>query len=210
MGRNLLLSVIRFAKEEAGLPGVVILFDEVETLFNATGKALRRVLSAMRVMVDLPAGVPGGLPLFGLFSAVPDVLEQLSQYPALDQRLAVRGVSFEEGSDFAPQLTLDRVTGQEDLLRSLGGRLVELGELAAGHAFDRTIQRVNMERLARVAADRSLQIDARRLFVKTCVNILDIQVHQGEREFGEEELANRYRGSFDSLKTRDQSEDDEP
>ncbi len=128
LGRNLIISIARFLRE-AGIWGVVILLDEAETMFNATGKALLRVLSAMRVMLDLPGGVPGGAPMFGLFGAVPDVLEQLTKYPALDQRMMVKGVSFEEGGDYAPQLHLEKIQTQENLLRSIGGRLAELAQL---------------------------------------------------------------------------------
>jgi hypothetical protein len=205
LGRNLLLSITRFSKE-AGLNGVAILFDEVETLFNSNGKALDRILAAMRVMVDLPGGVPGGVPLFGLFAAVYDVLDKLKRYPALEQRLLVKGVSFEEGSDFAPQIHLDKVSGQEELLASIGARLIDLGEVATGHGFDRGLQVGNVERLAQIAAERNLEIDARRLFVKTCVNILDIQTHQGEKDYPPEELSSRYRGSFDMLKEQDHEE----
>jgi len=206
LGRNLLLSVIRFAKEHAGLQGVVLLFDEVETLFTARGKALERVLSAMRVMVDLPGNVPGGVPLLGVFSAVPDVLEQLQKYPALEQRLSVKGVSFDEGNDFALQIQLEKVANEADLLRELGKRLIGLGKLATRHEYDRSIQGKNVERLAHVAAQRSLQIDARRLFVKTCVSILDAQAREGERLLSDDELASRYAGSFESLKQQEQSE----
>ena len=205
LGWNLIISVAKFARE-AGVWGVVILFDEAETMFNATGKALLRVLSAMRVMLDLPGGILDGVPMFGLFSAVPDVLEQMTKYHALEQRMSVRGVSFEEGSDFAPQIHLDKVQTQEKLLQSIGGRLVNLGGLATGHGFDNAIQKSNVELLARIAAERNLQIDARRLFVKTCVNILDVQVKRGERKFNEEELSDRYRGFFESMMHSDQKE----
>jgi len=107
LGRNLILSVASFARE-AGVHGVVILLDEAETMFNATGKALLRVLSAMRVMLDMPGGIPGGVPILGVFSAVPDVLEQMTKYPALEQRLSVRGVSFEEGVITHPRYTWRR------------------------------------------------------------------------------------------------------
>lgn len=205
LGRNLIISVSKFILE-AGANGVVILLDEAETMFNATGKALLRVLSAMRVMLDLPGGIPGGVPIFVVFSAVPDVLEQLSKYPALEQRMQVKGVCFEEGSDFAPQLHLDKVQGQEELLQAIGLRLLDLGFLATGHEFDREIQAMNVETLADIAASRNLQIDARRLFVKTWVNILDSQAKTGERKFTEEELLDRYRGFFESLKQSEQKE----
>lgn len=206
LGRNLLLSMLQFCRAQANVKGTVILFDEVETLFNATGKALQRVLSAMRVMIDVPAGVSGGVALLGVFSAVPDVLEQLSRYPALEQRLAVKGATFEEGNDFSIQVRLEHLGGQEEFLRELGGRLVELGAVATGRAFNSTIQKQNVETLARVAAQRSLQVDARRLFVKACVNILALQAAQGEKVLSEDEMASRYAGFFDSLRESEDSE----
>lgn len=206
LGQNLLLSMLQFAKTQAGVQGTVILFDEVETLFNATGKALQRILSAMRVMIDLPAAVPGGVPLMGVFSAVRDVLEQLPKYGALEGRFAVKGVSFEEGGDFAVQIHLEHVGSQEDLLRALGSRLIDLGQTATGHAFDRSIQVPNVQSLAHVAAQRNLQVDAHRLFVKTCVNILQLQANDGEKFLSEDELAKRYAGFFNSLKEQDQAE----
>ena len=198
LGRNLIISMTKFAWE-AGLEGVVVLFDEAETMFNATGKALLRILSAMRVIVDLPSSVPGGVPLFGVFSAVPEVLEAMTKYPALEQRMAVRGVSFEEGSDYAIQLHLEKVQSQEAMLRAIGLRLLSLGRLVTGHEFDRATQEANVSLLARVAASRNLQIDARRLFVKACVNILDAQTKMPEKRYSEDELSDRYQGFFEML-----------
>ena len=199
LGRNMLMSLIKFT-QEAGADGVVILFDEVETLFSARGKALLRVLSAMRILVDMPTGIPGGLPLLGVFSAVPDILEQLSQYPALEQRLAVLGSSFQEGNDHASQLPLDKVESQTRLLAEIGWRLVNVGTIATGHDFDINKQSKNAEVLARIAGDRNLEVNARRLFVKTWVNILNYQIQKGEQLFSEEELSSRYQGLFEELK----------
>ncbi len=204
LGRKLLLSIFRFIRE-AGIHGTVVLFDEVETMFNAKGKALQRVLSAMRLIIDAPGTVPGGVPIFGLFGAVPDVLEQLPKYKALDQRLAVKGASFEEGNNFAPQIHLEQVENQEDLLQSIGLKLIELGELATNCSFSRQIQEKNIMCLAEIAAVRNLEIDARRLFVKACTNILEMQIHQGEREIGENELSDRYRGYFESERQREET-----
>lgn len=208
LGRNLLLSMVKFVKE-AGASGVVLLFDEVETLFTARGKALLRVLSAMRVLVDLPTGVTGGVPLFGVFSAVPDILNELSKYPALQQRLAVLGAPFDQGNDFAAQLSLDKLDTQEHLLAAIGKRLVNVGQQALGFPFDSNLQRQNAEALARVAAERSLEVDSRRLYVKAWVNLLNLQAHESERRFAEKELAFRYQGYFDELKVAE-PEDDEP
>ena len=204
-GRNLLLSVIKFMPE-AGVHGLVLLIDEVETLFTARGKALLRVLAAMRVLLDVPTGVPGGLPFLGVFSAVPDVLDQLSKYPALEQRLAVRGATFQEGNDLAIQLPLEKVESQQTLLVGIGRKLIDVGHLATGHEFDSDLQAANATLLAQIAAERSLDVDARRIYVKTWVNLLNIQSTEGERELGSEELSRRYQGVFDSLRDTDSDE----
>ena len=204
-GRRMLLSMCRFVRM-FGLNGTVMLFDEVETLFNAKGRALLRVLAAMRVLIDLPVGVSGGVPLFAIFSAVPDILEQFHKYQALKQRLDVVGASFSEGNNFAPQIHLGTVGSQKEFLVSLGMKLLRLGELATGHAFDMDVQSNNIRKLATVADERDLDINARRLFVKSCVNLLNHQTCQGEREYSEIELQHRYRGSFEDLMIGDPEE----
>ena len=206
-GRNLLLSIVKFLPE-AGVHGLVLLMDEVETLFAARGRALRRILAAMRVMVDIPDGVPGGLPLFSVFSAVPDILEDLEKYPALQQRLAVYGASFDEGNDLATQLQLSEVQSQETLLAEIGEKLIEVGAMATGHSFDRELQRGNVQQLTHIASEQNLDVDARRVFVKTWVSLLQHQIQstEGERAIGSEELTNRYKGSFDSLKNAEEFE----
>lgn len=204
-GRALLLSFIKFLPT-TGVHGLVLLMDEVETLFTAKGKALLRILAAMRVIVDAPAGVSGGVPLFGIFSATPDVLEELGRYEALKQRLEVRGASFDEGNDLATQLPLDKVQSQETLLAEIGKKLIEVGSSATGYSFNSELQTDNAFRLAQVASERNLEVDARRVFVKTWVNLLNIQATEGERAFRSEELTNRYQGDFESLRDAEDTE----
>ena len=199
LGQNLLLSMVKFLPN-AGVHGLVLLMDEVETLFTARGKALDRILAAMRVLVDIPDTPP----LLGVFSATPDVVEQFHRYPAIQQRLAVAGSPFDEGNDLATQLPLEKIQGQEGLLAAIGERLVEVGTRTTGISFDRELQRSNALRLAKVAARRNLDIDARRLYVKTWVGLLNLQASKGEREIGGEEMAHRYQGDFDALRENDQ------
>ncbi len=201
-GRNLLLSLVKFLPQ-AGVHGLVLLLDEVETLSQVRGKALLRILAAMRVFLDSPAGVPGGVPLCGVFAATPEVLDgdKIGQYRALKQRLAVRGASFAEGNDLAVQLPLREVAPQEVLLKEVGGKLIEIGTRATGHAFDPGLQAENARRLADVACERNLDVDARRLFVKTWVNLLELQAQAGERSIGRDELVDRYEGVFNRFKS---------
>ena len=210
-GRNLLLSLVRFLPE-AKVHGLTLLMDEVETLLQVKrGKAALRVLGAMRVILDAPTGVSGGLPLFGVFAATPDVVpDDFRKYPALEQRLAVHGASFDEGNDFSPQLPLEKVQAQETMLAEIGERLIDVGDIATGVLFDRNLQRCNAERLAQVASTRSLEVNARRLYVKTWVNVLILQSSEGEREIDEDELARRYQGSFTSLEDSERRGEFEP
>lgn len=205
LGRKLLLALSKFTVD-AGCHGWVFLIDEVETLFTAKGKALQAVLGAMRVMVDWSGSSAGDTPLFCTFAATPDVLEGITRYPALQQRLAVAGARFDEGFDFAPQISLDRMRiGHEPLLREIGERLVEV----AGTAFDgkltKGVQLENSRCLAKVASQMSLDINARRLYVKTWASLLLLQSSTGEQSFGEDELRRRYLGDFQNIQAEDQA-----
>ncbi len=201
-GRNLLLSLVKFLPQ-AGVHGLVLLLDEVETLTQVRGKALLRILAAMRVFLDAPTGVPGGVPLCGVFAATPNVLDGdlMGRYPALKQRLAVRGASFAEGNDLAVQLPLREVAPQEVLLKEVGEKLIDIGMRATGYAFDPALQAENARRLADVASERNLDVDARRLFVKTWVNLLELQAQAGERSIGRDELVDRYEGVFNKFRS---------
>jgi hypothetical protein len=209
LGKDLLLSVLSLVTE-AGARGTVLLVDEVETLFTSRGKALSRLLHAMQALIDDTAGQNDGVPLLSLYAATPEVLEVLPKYAALEQRLKVAGSSFAEGNDLAPQLHLEALDSPQQLLTALGEKLIELGELATGHHFDAKIQRDNARRLARAAAERNLEVDARRLFVKTWVNLLDLQANEVERSFHDDELSRRYQGAFDAIGEFDKKKGEEP
>ena len=206
-GRELMFSLVKFAPE-AGVHGLVLLVDEVETLFNARGgKALFQLLAAMRVFLDNPSGVPGGVPLFGLFSAVPDIVDECNRkYGALAQRIAVHGASFDDGNDLAFQVPLDRVESQEQLLKEIGRKLLEVGRMAHQWSLDQGVQLKNAENLARVAAKRDFEVSARRMYVKTWVGLLENQVSGEERVFSDDELGELYQGSFESLRDKEREE----
>lgn len=206
IGRNLLWSILRFARE-AGVHGTLLLLDEVETLFTARGKALQRILSAMRVLIDQPTQFLGGVPSLCVCAAVPDILGQLRNYQALEQRVRVIGGTFEEGADRSPQIDLSRVGNETELLTAMGEKLLNVGALALGRTFDSVIQQDNLQRLARIAVEYSLEISVRRIFVRTWVNILDLQHLQGERKLGDEELRRRYRGEFEALRSQEPQEE---
>ena len=106
------------------------------------------------------------------------------------------GAPFHEENDLAIQLSLDKIESQEKLLAAIGAKLVVVGALATGHVFDVALQTAN-------ATSRNLEVDARRLYVKTWVNLLEVQRVQGERAWGTEELSRRYQGAFDAVHRSD-------
>ena len=121
------------------------------------------------------------------------------------QRLAVAGATFDEGFDFAAQISLDRIgIGHEPLLREIGERLVEVAAIAFDSKLNQSAQIENARRLAKVASQMSLDINARRIFVKTWAGLLLLQNSQGERNFGEDELRRRYLGDFQGIQAADQ------
>lgn len=197
-GRELMLSMVKFLPS-AGVHGLVLLLDEAETSFVQGGlMATLRMLAAMRVMVDVE-----GVPLFHVVSATPDVLDRFDDYPALAQRLQVVGAPFEAGNDLAPQLPLDKVQGQDRMLLEIGNKLIRIGSIATRYSFNLELQKGNCDRLVSVASEHDLDIDARRMFVKTWVNLLQMQVVDDEREYSLDELTEFYMGNFDRLNQND-------
>jgi hypothetical protein len=206
LGRRQLLAIANFL-DYASVFGLVLLIDEVETMFNAKGKALQSVLGAIRTMTDWSGSGQITAPMLGIFAAVPDVEFELRRYPAVQQRYKVMGASFEEGNDSAPVINLEKVRqDQPALLQEIGVKLVELALVASGSQLNRDEQLDNAKRLAQIASKMNLDIDSRRLFVKACSAILQLQISTGAKTFPDKELAERYRGEFDGMRIIEKQE----
>ena len=186
-GRTLLASLAKFIPK-AGAHGLVLLLDEMDVVFNARGRAMDRILNAMRIMLDAPDGRVDRTPVFGVFAAPPDVLTKLRDYPALSQRLRVQTPFFHDGNDNAAQIDLSKIGAEQPLLREIAHHLRRIGQKAHGWTFDDASQNQNAQRLASVTSTRHLEVDARRLFVKTWCGLLEAQSQHGERAYSEDEL----------------------
>lgn len=186
-GRTLLASLVRFIPK-TGAYGLVLLLDEMDVVFNARGRAMDRILNAMRIMLDAPDGRMDRTPVLGVFAAPPDVLLKLRDYPALNQRLRVQAPFFHDGNDNAAQIDLSKIGAEQPLLRGMADRLRRIGQEAHGWKFAEKIQDQNADRLASVTSTRHLEVDARRLFVKTWCGLLEAQAMNGERCYTEDEL----------------------
>lgn len=196
-GRELLYSLVRFLPR-TGCHGLVLLLDEMDSILTAKGSALEQIMVAMRVMLDSPDGLDR-TPLFGVFAAVPEISQQIKKYQALVSRFQVT-TPFHSGDDNAPQLDLSELGNQQEILRGIGQKLLELGVKAHGWNFSRQLQEQNLERLANVTANQVLQVSSRRLFVKTWCSILAEQSRTGERAFPSHVLTERVQGVYQTFR----------
>jgi hypothetical protein len=52
----------------------------------------------------------------------------------------------------------------------------------------------------------NLDVDSRRLYVKACAGLLQLQIAKGSRLVSEDELGERYRGEFNQMRTTEKAE----
>ena len=208
-GEQLFHSLVRFLKEFVGMHGLVLLLDETDMMFNTRGRAMARLMAALRTLIDQADDALGPIPVLGMLAAVPNIDEQLQQYAALQQRFS-DVIPFEEGAVNAPRINLAKCMKDHMFLVLLGEKLLHLSENAFGRTYDADIQRQNIELLSKVACSRMTDIDSRRLFVKTWCAVLDQQAGQGNRQLAAEEAANLLQGvtqSFHQAQPVTQQED---
>jgi len=203
-GRTLLFSLSKFLRH-AGVYGLALLLDEIDTIIlSARGGALERALVSMRVMMDAPDARMGRVPLFGVLATVPDIAEKLQRYQALASRVSVVGDPFHKGNNNASQIDLSELGDQKEVLRAIGVKLLSLGMHVHNWHFDRQLQIENAVLLANITASRILEVNARRLFVKTWCGLLERQGAVGEMKYSAEELAKLVQGAFDGIRSADQ------
>lgn len=207
LGNELRHSLTRLLPQ-AGLHGLVLLVDESESMFSARGKALARVLQAMRTLVDTASGGSDSIPCLTVFAAVTDIDEKIKMFPALDQRFSVSARPFHEGNTSAPRIELEHLGKPEVILDKIGSRLTVFAEIALEVSFDRTLQAKNQEAAVSAVLRRKVDADSRRLFVKTWCGLLDEQKREGERTYTLNEMEARVAGVVDQISTPSAEEED--
>lgn len=178
------------------IPGLILLFDELDRVMSLTVKRRKAIGDNLRQMIDhcgqatLPA-------LLWVYAVPPEFMTTIvPEYPALEQRL--RGATeFSRRSPLEPVIDLDHLPLEpEELFRRIGARLMELFELAHDFSFDAEIQEHNIGLLARVMAEEALESGSRRTFVKRAIHVLHEQA-QGERRLERSELGMAGGGGFE-------------
>jgi len=206
-GQELFYSLVKFIPK-AGVHGLALLFDEMDTMLNVRGKALEKILVSMRVLLDAPDQRMDRLPLFGVFAAVPDIIQQMRDAQFLASRFRVV-VPFHKGDDNAPVMDLSELGQQSEILRAIGEKLLPLGVQAHGWKVNAALQGKNLRRLAEVTAERRTEVNARRLYVKAGCGLLEEQIRNGERELMDKELGNLIESVYEDIRRSEESRKEE-
>lgn len=191
-----------------GVPGVVLLFDEMDRNMSLGVKRRRAIGDNLRQMIDycgqstLPA-------LLWCYAVPPEFMTNVvPEYPALEQRL--KGPTrFATTSPLQPIIDLDRIPVEPTpLFSQIGGKLLDLYEHGFEHRFDPEIQKGNIRRLAAELGENQLESGTRRTFVKAAVALLDRQRLEGERPLDDQALSDlTNQAGRDALEPMDGEED---
>lgn len=204
-GSELRNQLIKFVPN-SGVHGLVLLIDESESMVTAKGKALTRVLNAMRTMIDERSDDFGRMPMLCVFAAIHDIRDQIEKYQALASRLKVVGKAFHDGANSAAEIDLECIGQAEDVFRRIGEKLLRFGGAALTYEFDEELQAANLNLLINVFIDRG-EIDMKRLFVKGWCALLEEQVGD-ERRFTSDEIRDRISGVYQAIRDNDEAEED--
>ena len=174
-----------------GLPGLVLLFDEVDRNMSVSARRIRAIGDNLRQVIDLCGRSQLPNTLF-LYAVPPEFMRNVvPEYPALYQRLR-SPIPFSVRSPQAPVIDLAVLDLEPvPLLKALGARILTVFETARGVTFDPALQARNIEHLARRCVEGEFELNHRRLFVKVWTDALFRQLVDGEEDAaarGQEDL----------------------
>jgi hypothetical protein len=189
-----------------GLPGMALLFDEVDRNLSLTSRKMLAVGDNLRQVIDLCGQARLPSTLF-LYAVPPEFLRNVvPEYPALDQRLK-SPVPLSERSPQAAVIDLEHLDmDAAALLNGIGERLLSIFETATGWESDAAIQAHNRSLIADTMAAYTFEVSHRRLFVKTYVDFLYGQKSGGQRQITPEEANGIIQGGYATLEPADEEE----
>ena len=171
-----------------GLPGVVLMFDEMDRNMSLSAGRRRAIGDNLRQMIDYcgQSQLPG---VVWCYAVPPEFMDTIvPEYPALAQRLKGAG-RFSNASPIQPIIDLDHLPmGSTELLESIGERLLQLSQIANDFTFDADLQKENIGALAIELGERSFESGTRRTFVKAVVTMIEAQRREGERAVSADEI----------------------
>jgi hypothetical protein len=192
-----------------GLPGTVLLFDEVDRNLSVSAQRSQVIGDNLRQVIDLCGRHQLPNTLF-MYAVPPEFLRNIvPDYPALYQRLK-SPVSLSVRSPQAVLIDLEDLDLEPvDLLAEIGAKIVKVFERARDVDFDRSRQLANARSLGRACVHSYFEVNHRRLFVKTWVDFLFRQMADGERELGDDEADDLVLNGYEAIEDDDVDNEDE-
>ena len=163
-----------------GLPGSVLLFDEVDRNLSVSAKRSHIIGDNLRQVVDLCGRHQLPHTLF-IYAVPPEFMRTVvPDYPALYQRLK-SPVALSARSPQAVLIDLEKLDlAPAELLTKIGEKLISVFEDARDVAFNHELQAENAKLIAKALTEAYFEVNHRRLFVKTWVDFLYAQLADGE------------------------------
>jgi P-loop Domain of unknown function (DUF2791) len=171
-----LKTVIAFLRSRMGYRGFLIAFDEGTrtSSFRRGSAKQRQAIENLLTMINQNAEGEFGGVMF-LYAATPDFRsEVISTYRALQDRIGNK--AFSKGSPQVPLINIEEANSEE-VIYSIGGRLLAVFSKAYGVTWDKTVQTANMRAI--VAAQKAVLFETPkpRFFVYQYCRFLE-----GQRE----------------------------
>jgi hypothetical protein len=191
-----------------GLPGIVLLFDEVDRNLSLTGRKMLAVGDNLRQVIDLCGQARLPSTLF-IYAVPPEFMRNVvPDYPALDQRLK-SPVPLSERSPQAAVIDLERLDMEpEAFLEAIGEKLQTIFETALGWKAHADIQARNRALIADTMAAYTFEVSHRRLFVKTYIDFLYSQKSEGQQLITQEEAVKIVHGGYAHLESSEYYEEE--
>ncbi|MBA2660651.1 MAG: DUF2791 family P-loop domain-containing protein [Bradymonadaceae bacterium] len=182
-----------------GLPGTVLLFDEVDRNLSVSAKRSQIIGDNLRQVIDLCGRHQLPNTLF-MYAVPPEFMRNIvPDYPALYQRLK-SPVPMSVRSPQAVLIDLERLDLEPvELLTQLGTRLIEVFELARDCELDHALQQKSARALAMACVNSYFEVNHRRLFVKSWVDYLYRQLVDGEQELTADVATDLVLKGYDAL-----------
>ncbi|MFP4600436.1 MAG: BREX system ATP-binding domain-containing protein [Persicimonas sp.] len=165
-----------------GFAGTALLFDEVDRNLSVSAKRSQSIGDNLRQVIDLCGRHQLPNTLF-MYAVPPEFMRTVvPDYPALYQRLKTP-VPLSVKSPQAVLVDLEKLDlPAEKLLAKIGERLVPIFRAAHHVRLDPDRQKNNARILAAACVNTQFEVNHRRLFVKTFVDLLNLQAVDGEVE----------------------------
>ncbi len=190
-----------------GLPGTVLLFDEVDRNLSVSAKRSQIIGDNLRQVIDLCGRHQLPNTLF-MYAVPPEFMRNVvPDYPALYQRLK-SPVPLSVRSPQAVLIDLERLDLEPvELLSQIGARLIEVFETARSVELDHELQTKNARALALACVNSYFEVNHRRLFVKNWVDYLYRQLVDGEQVLTHEEATDLVLKGYESLSKTPDNDD---